>query len=213
MKTVHIVDDHHLFSQSLEGLINKFEEYQVAFIGENGLDLIHRLQDIQFSKPNIVLLDIRMPIMNGLETMDWMQKNFPNIPVIALTMEDDESTIIQMLRKGVKGYLLKDIHPESLKKALDDALQYGFHQNERVTKVMLSNNGNGHHLPDVHFKDKELEFIKYAATDLTYKEIAEEMKLSPKTIDGYRETLFDKVNVKSRVGLVMYAVKHKLIKF
>jgi DNA-binding NarL/FixJ family response regulator len=212
MKAIHIIDDHVLFSQSLEMLINKFEGYKVDFCGRNGSELIYRLQDASFVKPDLILLDINMPIMNGLETMSWLQKNQPDIPVLALTMEDEDNSIIYMLKKGVKGYLLKDMHPDTLNKALNDVLTLGFYQSERVSKLLL-NNLVSDHPQSVQLKDKEMEFIKLACSELTYKEIAEEMHLSPKTIDGYREHLFEKLEVKSRVGLVMYAIKHKVVVF
>jgi DNA-binding NarL/FixJ family response regulator len=209
MKKVFIIDDHSLLSQSLEMLINKFDDYNVTFIGQNGSELIHRLLDTSLQKPDIILLDIKMPIMGGLETMDWIYKNQPELNVIALTMEDDETTIIQMLKKGVKGYLLKDLHPDILHKAMNEVLEHGFFQTDKVSKILLQNLNIDNH-KTVVLKDKELEFIKLACTEMTYKEIADTMNLSPKTIDGYREHLFLKLDLKSRVGLVMYAIRHKL---
>jgi len=209
MYKVFIIDDHSLFCQALEVLINRFENYEVDFIGRNGRELIHRLQDPAFAMPDIILLDVKMPVMDGIETMDWLTQKHPDIPVIALSMEDEDMTVIQMLRKGVKGYLLKDVKPEILKKALDDTLTFGFYQSEKVSKALMKNLRSEQIKNQL--KEKELEFIRLSCSELTYKEIATIMNLSPKTIDGYRESLFEKLDVKSRVGLVMFALKNKLI--
>lgn len=208
-KIVYIIDDHALFSKSLEVLINHYENYTVGFCGQNGKDLIFRLQDTSLPPPDIILLDINMPVMNGVETMDWLFKNFPDIPVLVLSMQDDAHLMLEMIKKGVKGYLLKDITPALLLKALDDTLHFGFFHTEKVTRALI---GSLHHdRPQIlDIKDKEMLFLKMACTEKTYKEIADEMHLSPKTIDGYRESLFEKLEVKSRVGLVLYAIKNNI---
>lgn len=208
-KNVFIIDDHDLFCRSLEMMINSFEDYHVVFCGHNGQDLISRLQDKLKSKPDIVLLDLNMPVMNGIETMDWISIHHPELNILVLSMMDNEDLILKMIKKGVKGYLLKDISPQILLKALDDTLNYGFYHSEKVTRTLVKSL-NHEKLIEIDLKDKEFQFLKYACTEMTYKEIAEIMKLSPKTIDGYRDTLFEKLEVKSRIGLVLYAVKHGL---
>lgn len=208
-KNVFIIDDHELFCRSLEMMINSFEDYHVVFCGHNGQDLISRLQDKLKSKPDIVLLDLNMPVMNGIETMDWISIHHPELNILVLSMMDNEDLILKMIKKGVKGYLLKDISPQMLLKALDDTLNYGFYHSEKVTRTLVKSL-NHEKLIEIDLKDKEFQFLKYACTEMTYKEIAEIMKLSPKTIDGYRDILFEKLEVKSRIGLVLYAVKHGL---
>lgn len=208
-KNVFIIDDHELFCRSLEMMINSFEDYHVEFCGHNGQDLISRLQDKLKSKPDIVLLDLNMPVMNGIETMDWISIHHPELNILVLSMMDNEDLILKMIKKGVKGYLLKDISPQMLLKALDDTLNYGFYHSEKVTRTLVKSL-NHEKLIEIDLKDKEFQFLKYACTEMTYKEIAEIMKLSPKTIDGYRDILFEKLEVKSRIGLVLYAVKHGL---
>lgn len=208
-KQVFIIDDHELFSTSLAMMINSFENYTVAFCGQNGKDLIFRLQDSSKPVPDIILLDLNMPVMNGLETMDWISYNRPELNVLVLSMQDNDDLILKMIKKGVKGYLLKDISPQVLLKALDDTLNYGFFHSEKVTHALV-NSLHCDKISIAEIRDKELQFIKLACTEMTYKEIAEVMNLSPKTIDGYRDTVFEKLDVKSRVGLVLYAVKHGL---
>lgn len=126
-----------------------------------------------------------------------------------LTMEDDENTVIKMLRNGANGYLLKDTDPDSLELALNETLTYGSYFTDRVSNLL--NKSNGENFDYIDLREHEITFLKLACTEMTYKEIAEVMNLSPKTIDGYRHDLFTKLNVKNRVGLVLYAMKHNFI--
>ncbi|WP_430408739.1 response regulator [Kordia sp.] len=211
--SVVIVDDHLLFAQSLLGLVNTFEEFEVLYHVKNGSELIKKLLESE-NVPDIILLDINMPVMNGFETMEWIKENRPSIQVLALSMDDHEETIIKMLRLGAKGYLLKDIHPEIFNKALHEVVSNGIYYSERVATTLL-NSLHGGNDKDVKngkpLKDTELMFLKLACTEMTYKEIAQEMCLSPKTIDGYRESLFKHFKVKSRIGLVLYAIRNNLV--
>ncbi len=203
---VVIVDDHLLFAQSLEGLVNSFEDFEVLYHALNGKEL--QTKFIQIEKlPDLILLDINMPVMNGMETMEWLHNHHPEVKVLALSMDDNEETIIKMLRKGARGYLLKDIHPEVFHNAMSEVINKGFYYSERVTNSLLHTLDKKE---EINLKERELEFLKLACTEMTYKEIAAKMFLSPKTIDGYRETLFDKLEVRSRIGLVLYAIKNKL---
>jgi DNA-binding NarL/FixJ family response regulator len=208
--TVVIVDDHSLFARSLEKLINSFEDFSVLFHAKNGMELQEKLATVKIL-PKIILLDINMPIMNGFETAEWLSINHPDIKVLALSMEGDEQTIIKMLRKGVKGYLLKDIHPEILDKALRELQEKGFYHSEKVAEAMLQSFTPDDEGRILNFKENELIFIKLASSEMTYKEIADVMGLSPKTIDGYRQDLFKKLKIKNRVGLVIFALKKNLI--
>ncbi len=211
VNTVVIVDDHLLFAESLERLIDSFTDYNVLFHAKNGVDLQQKLNHFERT-PQVILLDINMPIMNGFETMEWLAENHPEIKVLALSMEDDEKVILKMLKAGANGYLLKDIHPEKLKVALNEVMQKGYYHSNKVAETLLHSLHPQKNIVVAHdLKENELTFIKLAATELTYKEIADRMGLSPKTIDGYRNDLFKKLNVKNRVGLVIYAMKHKII--
>lgn len=208
---VGIVDDHLLFAQSLQRLIDGFEHFQVAFMARNGNDLIHKL-DMAKKSPDLLLLDINMPVMNGFETMGWINDHCPDLKVLALSMDDEEETIIQMLRLGCKGYLLKDIHPDTLETALHEVLNKGHYYTDHVTKALLTGvNKKENPHQELTFSERELEFMTYACSDKTYKEIASDMFLSPKTIDNYRDTLFKKLEVRSRIGLVLYALKHNIV--
>tara|TARA_R110002073_G_scaffold40547_5_gene115343 strand:+ start:497248 stop:497889 length:642 start_codon:yes stop_codon:yes gene_type:complete len=204
--TVAIVDDHLLFAKSLKGLINTFEEFNVIYHAMNGSELIEKLESIS-NIPDVVLMDINMPIMNGLETTYWLKKNHPNIKVLALSMDDDEMLIIKMIKKGARGYLLKDIHPDELRDALNEVIIEGFYHTKRVSRT-IQKSMTSEIKDQSEISGNELTVLKLACTEKTYKEMAGEMYLSPKTIDGYRESLFKKTGAKSRVGLVMYAIKH-----
>jgi DNA-binding NarL/FixJ family response regulator len=157
-----------------------------------------------------------MPEMDGYATTQWLKEHHPLVSVLALSMYDNEAAIIKMFRAGAKGYILKDSEPNELKAALDSIHSKGFYYSELVTgrlihsinkmddeKVSTKSNGN--------LNERELEFLKLACTEMTYKEIADKMFLSPRTIDGYRDALFEKLQIKTRVGLVIYAIKNGVV--
>lgn len=208
--TIAIVDDHRLFAQSLEVLIKSFGNYEIAFYAENGNEFSKIIEKSE-QLPDIVLLDINMPIMDGIETMKWIKDNHPELKAIALSMDDSEDTIIKMLRLGAKGYLLKDIHPDIFQKAISDVIDKGFYYSDNITNALLDSIDRKDKEDAIQLKEREVEFLKLACTEKTYKEIAGDMFLSPKTIDGYRESLFFKLEVRSRIGLVLYAIKNKVI--
>ena len=208
---IAIVDDHKLVSKALENLISYNPNFEVIMNCFNGEDF---LKDLHHSKiqPDVVLMDINMPIKNGIETTEELTLNFPDIKVIALTMEDDEHTIIKMMKAGAKGYLLKDMSPEVLFDAIDIVYKNGIFYTDvlmqSLTKVKIEQK-TVYQIQD-NLKDRELEFVKLACSELTYKEIADKMLLSPRTIDGYRESVFVKFNVKTRVGIVLFAIKNNI---
>ena len=213
MKTneVIIVDDHLLFARSLASLVDSYDEYTVKYTFQNGSELVDKLS-AGMKLPAIILLDVKMPIMDGIATMKWLKKYQPDAKVLALSMEDDEQTILSMLRNGAKGYLLKDIQPALLKKALDTVIDQGYFHTEQVANTLMKSlNDDDKSNEQIKLKENEIRFIKLACEEKTYKEIADEMFLSPKTIDGYRQHLFEIIKVKNRIGLVMYAIKNKIV--
>ncbi len=204
--SVVLVDDHVLLRNGLANLIRSFGGYAVLFEAQNGKDLIRQLRPCFL--PDIILLDINMPQMDGYDTALWLKENFPEIKILALSMYDADNSIIRMLKNGAKGYILKDSSPAELRKALDSVIRKGFHYSEMVTGKLIHTlcleNAGG-------LTDREVEFLKLACTELTYKEIADQMHLSPRTIDGYRDALFQKLEVRTRVGLVLYAMKNGIV--
>ena len=205
---VIIVDDHLLFSQSLRFLIDSFDEFEVIHSFENGKAFINFIQKNEDVVPDLILMDVNMPIMDGLTAMKWLKSNRPNFKAIALSVNNEEEVIIKMIRNGARGYLLKDTTPELFHEALNTVIASGFFFSEMVSGILINNLGGEH--TSLSLKDKEIEFIKLACSEKTYREIAVEMCLSPKTIDGYRESIFNKINVNTRIGLVLYAIKNKI---
>jgi DNA-binding NarL/FixJ family response regulator len=209
-KRIVLVDDHVLLRAGLAGML-KESGYTILFEADNGKDFMEKLKN--GSEPEIVLLDINMPVMDGYATAAWIRNNHPEIKVLALSMYDDEEAIIKMLKNGARGYILKDSHPSELKAAIESLAAKGFYYSEMVTgrlmRTIMDDEGKA---VDESLTEKELEFLKLSATEMTYKEIAEQMHLSPRTIDGYRDAIFEKLNIKSRVGLVLYAIKNGIVK-
>ncbi|CAM3691007.1 response regulator transcription factor [Flavobacterium chungbukense] len=204
-----IVDDHLLFSQSLELLIKSFGDYEVIERFENGKVFIDYIEENSSTEIDLILLDVNMPVLDGLSTMKWLKDYRPDLKVIALSVNDDEEIIIKMITNGAKGYLLKDTSPEIFKEAIECVIEKGFYFTELVSGMLINKVNSSD--KKINLKEKEIVFIKHACTEMTYKEIASEMCLSPKTIDGYRESLFDKLEIKTRIGLVLYAIKHKIV--
>lgn len=185
--------------------------YSVLFEADNGQDMIDKL--LAGAAPDIVMLDINMPVKDGYETAKWIREHKPDIKILTLSMYDDETAIIRMLKNGARGYILKDSEPGELRAALDAVVNKGFYYSEMVTGRLVHSiaGQEGDQQPMnkiLGLNDRETTFLKLACTEMSYKEIASEMNLSPRTIDGYRDALFEKLNLKTRTGLVVYAIRH-----
>ncbi|MEO8415163.1 MAG: response regulator transcription factor [Ginsengibacter sp.] len=212
--TVVVVDDHLLIAKAISSIIDEFEGYEVLYEAENGSDLVEHFRMKQHI-PDIVLLDISMPVMDGYETAEWLKQHYPAIRVMALTMQGDDESLIKMIKAGATGYLNKNVHPSELEKALNGISTKGFYYPDWATSRVLYALAKGDHLADTGIKltQREIEFLKYSCTELTYKEIGEKMYCSARTVESYRDSLFEKLHVKTRVALALYAVKtglHKL---
>jgi two-component system, NarL family, invasion response regulator UvrY len=213
-KKIVLVDDHVLLRNGLASLVKNLG-YNVLFEADNGKDFQIKLNNDNL--PDLVLLDINMPQMDGYETALWLKRNYSDIKVLALSMYDDENAIIRMLKNGAKGYILKDTEPTELRAAMEAVLSKGFYYSEMVTgrlihSINTMDEDDSAAKSITGLNEREVEFLKLAATEMTYKEIAEQMHLSPRTIDGYRDALFEKLNIKSRVGLVLFAIKNSIVK-
>ncbi|CAN5792945.1 response regulator transcription factor [soil metagenome] len=211
--TVALADDHVLIRNGLAGLINSFDDYRVLFQATNGQDFIEQLA--LHPAPDVALLDINMPKKDGYETAYWIRHHHPSVKILALSMYDNENYIIRMLKNGARGYILKDAEPAELKMALDSIIHKGYHYSELVTGHLINTINKFDEDPKTKntllLTEREIEFLQYVCSELSYKEIADKMYLSPRTIDGYRDTMFDKLNIKTRVGLALYAVKNGLV--
>lgn len=207
-KSIVIVDDHILIAKALEGIISNFTDFEVIYVCENGKDLIQKLEEGN-KIPDIILLDISMPIMDGFETAAWLTKNHSEIKIMALSMQGDDNSVIKMIKNGAKGYLLKNTHPKDLETALSRLNTDGFFYPEWASKIIFSTLNKDHESEVVvKISEREKEFLKYTVTELSYKEIADRMCCSPRTVESYRDQLCDKLDLKTRVGLAVFAIKN-----
>jgi len=214
-----LVDDHNLFRKGLIKLISMADtenKYKIIFEAENGLDLKEKLK--QKELPDIILMDIDMPDMDGFEAVDWLRKFHPSINILVISMLETEEAVVRMLRLGVKGFLSKDIEVEDINAALNAISQKGIYYSDFASGIMTSTlqQSDADKTVNKHawnnMSENEREFLKLACSDSTYQQIADQMCLSPKTIDGYRESLFNKFKVKNRIGLVLFALKNNLVR-
>lgn len=208
-----MADDHALLRNALASLINNFENCRVICEANNGKELISKIQ--KQSLPDIVLLDLNMPVMDGFETANWLRDNLPEVHVLMLTMYDSELVLIRLLQAGVKGFLKKDIAPTELLFAIKSVMQSGYYYSTetagRLANLFRNGSKDSLRLQNAMLKDQEIEFLKMACTDLTYKEIAQSMGITPRVIDSLRDELFTKLDVKSRVGLAMVAIRNGIV--
>lgn len=208
-----LIDDHTLFRK---GLINLIEiagpQYNILFEANNGLELKSKIS--KDNPPDIILLDINMPEMDGFTCVQWLTENFPLVKILVVSMINREEIIVRMLKLGVKGYLCKDVEIRDLNEALIAIMNKGYYYTDFITGKLVHslqniNDNNNSEIP--FLSEREKTFLHYACSELTYNEIASKMFVSPKTIDGYRDSLFEKLKVRSRVGLVLYAIKHEMV--
>src|SRR6187431_2447829 len=194
--SIGIVDDHQLFLKSLSLMLKSFKVYDVVAEAVNGKELQEKILQSDVI-PSIMLIDVNMPVMNGIETAKWLHTNYPQIKLVALSMNDNDAIIIDMIKAGCCAYLLKETHPDELERALQEIHSKGYYNadasNINFRRLLQSEKDS------LNISEKEKLFLQHACSDLTYKEIAALMFLSERTIDGYRESLFGKLKVQSRV--------------
>lgn len=207
---IALADDHAMLRKGVAGVLSQFENMTVVLEACNGKELLDKIEHAQ-TKPDICILDINMPVMNGYDTAAELRKRWPDIKILALSMYDTELNVIKMLRNGANGYVLKDSDPEELRTAIIAVSKDGFYHSDIVTGRMLHILHDPAGRVNLELNDRELLFLKFCSTELTYKEIADEMCLSPRTIDGYREALFKKLSITTRTGLAMYSIKAGLV--
>lgn len=210
-----LVDDHTLFRKGLISLIDlAYSNYTILFEADNGIDMQQKID--KNNLPDIILMDVNMPGMDGFASVKWLNENYPVVKILVVSMIEKEESIVRMLKLGVKGYLSKDVEPKEMGEALESVMNKGFYYTDFITgKLLHSLQGDAKTSTKSAIlnlmNDREKEFLQLACSEYTYNEIASKMFLSPKTIDGYRNALFEKLQVKSRVGLALYAVKHGLV--
>lgn len=209
---VAIADDHDLMRAGIRKLVED-EFCEVILEAQNGIELLEKLPE---NVPDIILMDINMPKLNGINATERVVKSYPNVRIIALTALEDELNTIRMLRSGARAYLLKSSSADELRKAIREVHESGYHFSEMVSgRLIQSLNGE---LVDLNstdlseLSDREIEFISFLCTELTNKEIADRMCVSPRTSEGWSKALCERLGVKSRVGIVLYAFRNGLVK-
>lgn len=191
----------------MAALVTNFKRYNILFEAANGQELVNTIS--RGTVPDIVLLDISMPVMDGVEAAQILRAKYPRVRIIILSMFEDAEKVLLMVKMGVKGYLLKDSEPYEVEDALLKVSQGELYYPEFVTRHLITSFNSK--LENIKLNPREIEFLRFTGTELTYKEIAEAMNISVRTVDSYRDQLFEKLQIKSRVGLVLYSIKNKLI--
>jgi DNA-binding NarL/FixJ family response regulator len=205
-----LVDDHQLLRKGLIKILNA-NGFTDIIEAANGEELIEILKN---TCPDIILLDLHMPKMNGFDSMKGIKEVNSHSKVLVLSMLDDHISIVQMIKSGVDGYLIKDSEPKELIHAIEVVLNGGNYYSELVNEQLNSGVLTHNHFIDRNtLSEREMEFLTYASSDLTYKQIAEKMFVSVRTIDGYRDSIYQKFDIKTRIGLVIFALKNKIINY
>jgi DNA-binding NarL/FixJ family response regulator len=205
-KRVVLVDDHRLFRKGMVELVNGFPGYTVEWEAGNGKEFTQHISPQNL--PDVVLLDISMPVMDGFETARWMEQRFPDVKILALSMYNDDKTILKMLQSGVNGYVLKNADPSELELALKILENEGCYFPKSIGKFLDPVPG----AKEMVLTERENEFLRLACSELPYKSFSPFLKVHPRTVEAIRETLFRKLEVVSRVGLVIYAIKNGIYK-
>jgi DNA-binding NarL/FixJ family response regulator len=209
---VAIVDDQQMFRKGLISLISEFNEMSVIIEAGNGKELIDKMVR---KVPDVVLLDLEMPGMDGAQTLAWLKQKHPRIRVIILTMHDEESIIAHMVENGAHGFLVKNDPIETLVDAVHSVMDTGYYFDDRISKALLTRLITGEKIKPkfskVNLTERELQIVQLICEEFTNKEIAEKLCLSVRTIDGHREVILEKIKARNTVGIVMYAVKNGLV--
>lgn len=212
--SIVLVDDHTVVRNGLKSLIERMGNYTISNQFENGKRFIEEIPLAE--SPDLVIMDLTMPEMDGKETTKWLKEHNVNYPVLILTLDTSEKTIIDLFRLGVRGYLPKSCTADILKKAIDDVIETGYYHNELLTQALTKEDDKlkpqNNNLQAL-LTDRERDFLQLVCNEheYTYEQIAELMKVHRRTVDGYRESIFSKFNIKSKTGMVLFAIKYKLI--
>lgn len=212
---VAIADDQSIFRQGLVTLVDSFENVRVLFSSENGKDLIDELPS---RLPDLVLLDFRMPVLNGMETTRIIREQYPDMRILILSMYDDPEFVESAIANGANGYLSKDDEPEEIAKAIYSTMEMGYYMNDRTSRMLITKMmKEGAMKPtfrsdNVQFTDMERQIIQLISEEYTTPEIAVQLMRSTRTIESLRTGIMQKIGCRNAVGIVLYALKHNLIR-
>ncbi len=209
-----LVDDHVVVRSGLKELIESMGNYRIVYEFDNGKKLTEKIRSIEY---DVIIMDLTMPVMDGEATMKWMKEQHVDAPVLILTLDTSDKTIIELYKCGVRGYLSKTCSANELKTAIDDVIRTGYYHNELLSQAMRREGGTNK--KDIRAEildkltDRELHFLKLVCdeAEYTYEQIGDIMHVHRRTVDGYREALFEKFNIKSKTGIVLFAIKHQLL--
>lgn len=202
---IAIADDHPITRRGIIDTITLFNGFHVSIEADNGMDLIEQLSQVA-ELPDICIIDISMPGLNGYETLKELKKKWPELKVLIFSMYYNEFSLAKMLKEGAGGYLQKNCPPAQLQQALSDIYYNGSYQQQDTATAPVKPAHTKETTTDI--TDREMEFLRHCCSELTYKEIAGIMHLSTRTVEGYRDTLFNKLHIKTRTGLVLYAIRN-----
>ncbi len=210
---VAIADDHKIFRKGVILSLRHFSFIKFVLEAENGQDLIDNLKE---AKPHVVLMDLRMPVKDGIETTKYLTRHFPDIHVIVLTMHEDEHFVLQLMENGANGYLLKTTDPTEIKKAITDVMDKGYYLNNFVNRILLKkahlkNKAVINFSPGIEINEKEKEVLELICMEFTSAEIGEKMSISARTVESIKERLMERFGSRNTAGLVFFAVKNNLI--
>ncbi len=212
-----IADDQKLFLKGLKFIINDFENIELVMEAENGKVLIEKVAQ---DPPDVILMDLKMPVMDGIEATQYLKKHQPEIKIILLTMYNEERLIAHMMKIGANGYLLKDEEPEVVRAAIETVVAQGFYFNDYVSKALLkgvksNQKTNFEAFPatsaETKLSRREVEVLQLICKEQTTAEIAQQLFISSRTVEGHRKKLLEKTGVKNTAGLVIYAYRNGLI--
>ncbi|HTN07892.1 response regulator transcription factor [Agriterribacter sp.] len=210
---VAIADDHKIFRKGVILSLRQYTNIKFVLEAENGEDL---LMGLPAAEPDVVLMDLRMPVKDGIEATRTISKQYPHLHVIVLTMYEDERFVSHLMENGANGYLLKSADPAEIKKAIVEVMARGYYLNNFVNKVLLKkSHARTKSIPsltnEVVISDKEREVLRLLCMEFTATEIAQKMEISPRTVEAIKDRMMERYNVKNTAGLVFFAVKNNLI--
>ena len=210
---IAIADDYKIFREGLKVGFSADENLEVIMEADNGEELLKALETMT---PDVIIMDLKMPIMDGMEATKAVRKKYPAIKVLVVTMYDDDKFIIHLMENGANGYLLKNTEPDEIRKSIYAVHENGYYFNDVVNKALLKklvlkNNLKPSFNQNVELTEREMEVLKLICEEKTAAEIAKDIFLSPRSVEGIRQRLIEKIGVRNTAGLVMFAVKNSMV--
>lgn len=210
---VAIADDHKIFRKGVVLSLRPYTNIKFVQEAENGEEL---LQGIAASEPDVVLMDLRMPQKDGIETTKALSKQFPHVHVIVLSMYEDERFVYHLMENGAHGYLLKNAEPQEIRRAIMEVQEKGYYLNNFVNRILLKrSHAKQKTTPslnhEITLNDKERDVLRFICMEFTAQEIAQKMDISPRTVEAIKDRLMERFGSKNTAGLVFFAVKNNLV--